>query len=72
MGLVVSPGLFFCEWCVAWTSDEMGLVGGCLGWAQGMDMDMDDAGADDCPMIAVAIDAATAWAEMQVTWFSTG
>ena len=35
-------------------------------------MDMDDTGADDCSMIALAIHAATAWAEMQVTWFSTG
>ena len=33
---------------------------------------MDDAGVDDCPMTAVAIDTATACAEMQVTWFSTG
>ena len=33
---------------------------------------MDDAGADDWPVTAWAIDAANAWAEMQVTWFSTG
>ena len=48
----------------------MGLVDGCLGWALGTDMD--DAGADDCSVTAVAFNAATTWAEMQVTWFSTG
>ena len=35
-------------------------------------MEMDDAGADDWPVTAVAIDAANVWAEMQVTWFGTG
>ena len=33
---------------------------------------MDDAGADDWPMTAVATNAATALVEMQVTWLSTG
>ena len=47
----------------------MGLVGGCLGC---LGMDTDDAGADDWPMTAEATDAATAQAEMQATWFSTG
>ena len=41
----------------------MDLVGGCLG----TDTDM-----DDWPITAEAMDAATVWAEMQVTWFSTG
>ena len=44
----------------------MGLVGGCLG------TDTDDAGVDDWPMTAAATNAATAQAEMQATWFSTG
>ena len=35
-------------------------------------MDTDDAGADDWPMTAEATNAATARAEMQATWFSTG
>ena len=35
-------------------------------------MDIDDAGVDDWPMTVLATNAATAQAEMQVTWFSTG
>ena len=44
-------------------------MGGCLGC---LGMDTDDTGVDDWPVTAVATDAATARAEMQVTWFSTG
>ena len=42
-------------------------MGGCLGCT-----DTDDAGVDDWPMTAEATDAVNPWAEMQVTWFSTG
>ena len=35
-------------------------------------MEMDDAGADDWHVTAVAINAANVQAEMQMTWFGTG